>query len=193
MQKETVFKIFKKIPTLETKRLVLRKLKVSDYADMYEYSKSDKVTKYLLWRSHPDARYTRDYLSFVQTQYRTGNFFDWAVVEKETNKMIGTCGFARLDFENNLAEIGYVINPAYWRRGYATEAVKRVVDYGFEDLNIHRIEARYIVGNEVSRRVMEKCGMSFEGIHKSSLYVKEEYVSVGYCSIVADDYIKNKF
>lgn len=193
MQKETVFKIFKKIPTLETKRLVLRKLKVSDYADMYEYSKSDKVTKYLLWRSHPDARYTRDYLSFVQTQYRTGNFFDWAVVEKETNKMIGTCGFARLDFENNLAEIGYVINPAYWRRGYATEAVKRVIDYGFEDLNIHRIEARYIVGNEVSRRVMEKCGMSFEGIHKSSLYVKEEYVSVGYCSIVADDYIKNKF
>ncbi len=193
MQKETVFKIFKKIPTLETKRLVLRKLKVSDYADMYEYSKSDKVTKYLLWRSHPDARYTRDYLSFVQTQYRTGNFFDWAVVEKETNKMIGTCGFARLDFENNLAEIGYVINPAYWRRGYATEAVKRVIDYGFEDLNIHRIEARYIVGNEVSRRVMEKCGMSFEGIHKSSLYVKEEYVSIGYCSIVADDYIKNKF
>lgn len=193
MQKETVCKIFRKIPTLETERLVLRRLKIADYADMFEYSKSDKVTKYLLWRSHPDAKYTRNYLSFVQSQYRSGNFFDWAVVERDTNKMIGTCGFAKLDFENNLAEIGYVINPAYWRRGYATEAVKRVIDYGFEELNIHRIEARYIVGNEVSRRVMEKCGMIFEGIHRSSLYVKEEYVSVGYCSITSDDYIKNKF
>lgn len=105
--------------------------------------------------------------------------------------MIGTCGFARLDFENNSAEIGYVLNPDFWRKGYATEAVKRVINFGFHDLNLHRIEARYIVGNEVSRRVMEKCGMAFEGIHKSSLYVKDRYVSVGYCAITADDYISS--
>ena len=193
MQKENVCKIFKKIPVLETDRLILRRMKTSDYIDMYEYSKSDKVTKYLLWRSHPDARYTRDYLAFVQSQYRAGEFYDWAIVEKESNKMIGTCGFAKLDFENNSAEIGYVINPLYWRRGYATESVKKVIEFGFDVLNLHRIEARYIVGNEVSKRVMEKCGMVFEGIHKSSLYVKEEYVSVGYCAITADDYIKNRY
>ena len=68
MQKEDTRKLFRKIPVLETDRLVLRRLKVSDYADMFEYSKSDKVTKYLLWRSHPDAKYTRDYLAFIQSQ-----------------------------------------------------------------------------------------------------------------------------
>ena len=193
MQKESTIKIFRKIPTIETDRLVLRKLKVSDYSDMFEYSKSNTVTKYLLWREHPDERYTRDYLSFIQSQYRAGLFYDWALVEKDSNRMIGTCGFARLDFENNSAEIGYVINPAFWHRGYATEAVKRVIEFGFDVLNLHRIEARYIVGNEVSRRVMEKNNMAFEGIHDSALFVKGEYVSVGYCAITADKYIKNRF
>jgi len=191
MQKDTVYKTFKRIPSIETDRLILRKLKVSDFEDMYEYSKSDEVTKYLLWRSHPDEQYTRDYLKYIQSRYRAGDFFDWALEHKETGKMIGTCGFAKLDYDNNSAEIGYVINPAFWHKGYASEAVKKVIDFGFHTLNLHRIEARYIVGNEFSRKVMEKCGMIFEGIHRSSLMVKDSFVSVGYCAITADDYISN--
>ena len=193
MQQETVKKIFKRIPTIETDRFILRKIKVSDYLDMYEYSKLEKVTKYLLWRPHPDARYTRDYLSYVQSQYRAGEFYDWAIIEKTSNKMIGTCGFAKLDTDNNCAEIGYVINPEYWGKGIATECVKRVIEFGFNELNLHRIEARYIVGNEVSRNVMEKCGMVFEGVHRSSLFVKDEYVSVGYCALTYDDYLNMRY
>lgn len=193
MQKDSAIKLFKKIPELHTERLLLRRLKVSDYADMHEYSKQSRVTKYLLWKEHPDARYTRDYISFIQTQYRAGQFYDWAIVEKASGKMIGTVGFASLDFDNNSAEIGYVINPDFWYRGYATESVKRIIDFGFDILNLHRIEARYIAGNEISRHVMEKCGMVFEGMHRSSLYVKGEYVDVGYCSLIYDDYVKKRF
>ncbi len=193
MQRETIVKKLKKMPTLETDRLVLRKLKVSDYLDMYEYSCLDEVTRYLLWRSHPDSRYTKDYLAYIQSQYRAGEFFDWALVEKSSGKMIGTCGFAKLDTENNSAEVGYVINPYFWRQGFATEALKKVIEFGFFELNLHRIEARYIVGNEVSRRVMEKCGMRFEGVHRSSLYVKDEYASVGYCALTSADYIKSRY
>ena len=193
MDRDTVYKTFRKVPVLETKRLELRKLKASDYIDMYEYAKKDTVTKYLLWRSHPDAQYTKDYLRYVQTQYRAGEFFDWAIVLKRSGKMIGTCGFARFDYDNNSAEIGYVINPLYWRRGYATEAVQRVIDFGFSKLNVHRIEARYMIGNDASRHVMEKCGMKFEGVHKSSLYVKEQYVDIGYCAITSDMYINSMY
>ncbi|MBR6682361.1 MAG: GNAT family N-acetyltransferase [Clostridia bacterium] len=193
MDRDTVYKTFRKVPVLETKRLELRKLKASDYIDMYEYAKKDTVTKYLLWRSHPDAQYTKDYLRYVQTQYRAGEFFDWAIVLKRSGKMIGTCGFARFDYDNNSAEIGYVINPLYWRRGYATEAVQRVIDFGFSKLNLHRIEARYMIGNDASRHVMEKCGMKFEGVHKSSLYVKEQYVDIGYCAITSDMYINSMY
>ncbi len=193
MDRDTVYKTFRKVPILETKRLELRKLKASDYIDMYEYAKKDSVTKYLLWRSHPDAQYTRDYLRYVQTQYRAGEFFDWAIVLKRSGKMIGTCGFAKFDYDNNSAEIGYVVNPLYWRHGYATEAVKKVIDFGFSKLNLHRIEARYMIGNDASRHVMENCGMEFEGIHKSSLYVKEQYVDIGYCAITSDMYINSMY
>ena len=180
MQKDTILKIFKRIPALETERLVLRKIKVSDYSDMYEYSCNERVTKYLLWRAHPDAKYTRDYLSYVQSQYRAGEFYDWALIHKDTNKMIGTCGFAKLDIDNNSAEIGYVINPDFWGKGYATEAVKRVIDFGFSELNLHRIEARYIVGNDISRRVMEKCGMIFTHSDKT----KRKFNSTEMCDIL---------
>ncbi len=193
MQKDTVYNTFRKVPTLETQRLELRRIRVNDYKDMFEYAKKDSVTKYLLWRSHPDAQYTRDYLSYVQTQYRAGEFYDWAVVLKRTKKMIGTCGFAKFDYDNNSAEIGYVINPLYWRHGYATEAVQRVIDFGFSKLNLHRIEARYIVGNDASRHVMENCGMVFEGIHKSSVYVKEQYMDIGYCAITSDMFINSRY
>ncbi len=192
MKKSFVYSLFSKIPTLETERLILRRMKPSDAKDMFEYAKRSDVTEFLLWEPHTSYEQTQDYLRFLQTRYRTGDFYDWAVVDKADKKMIGTCGFANLDFQNNRAEIGYVLNPAYWGRGIAPEAVRRVMEFAFMELNVHRVEARYIVGNERSRGVMEKCGMVFEGIARSSMYIKGQYRDIGTCSIVFDEYIKNR-
>jgi ribosomal-protein-alanine N-acetyltransferase len=137
---------------------------------------------------HENKAYTYDYLNYLQNRYKTGDFFDWAIVCRQSEKMIGTCGFTRFDFPNNSAEIGYVINPKYSGRGIATEASARVIRYGFEILNLERIECKYIVGNIASRRVMEKNGMTFEGIGRQSMYVKGEYHNVGVCSILRDEY-----
>ena len=186
-----LLKIFSKIPVLETPRLLLRRLRVSDYLDMYEYSSLDEVTEYLLWYPHKDEDYTYRYLEHVQSEYRTGDFYDWAVVYKADDKMIGTCGFTSFDLPNNSAEIGYVINPEYWGIGIAAEAALAVIEYGFTSLKLNRIEARYMCGNNKSRRVMEKCGMSFEGIIRSALYNKNEYKDVGVCAILSREYFNN--
>lgn len=183
-----LLKIFSKIPTLETSRLIMRRLRVSDYIDMYEYSCLDEVTEYLLWYPHQDEEYTYRYLEHIQSEYKSGNFYDWAVVYKENNKMIGTCGFTRFDLPNNYAEIGYVINPDYWGMGIAPESVAAVLEYGFVNMKLNRIEARYIPGNEKSRRVMEKCGMTFEGINRSVIFNKSEYKDVGICAILSREY-----
>ncbi len=167
-------------------------MKPSDYIDMYEYASDEKVTKYLLWNPHENLTQTRDYLRFIQTRYHTGDFYDWAVVDNSSKRMIGTCGFSRLDFENNLAEIGYVINSAFWGQGIASEAVCAVMEFAFMELNVRRVEAKYIVGNENSRRVMEKCGMTFEGIQRQAMYIKGEYRDIGICSIISDEYMKNR-
>lgn len=192
MKKSFIFDLFSKIPTLTTARLTLRRMKTSDWRDMYEYASQERVTKYLLWEPHKSPEQTQDYLRYLQAQYRAGDFYDWAVVTNDERKMIGTCGFTSLDFANNSAEVGYVLNPEYWGRGIAAEALRRVIEFGFMELNVHRIEAKYIIGNENSRRVMEKCGMSFEGIRRSSMFIKGEYRDIGVCSVISDEYMRSR-
>jgi ribosomal-protein-alanine N-acetyltransferase len=167
---------------------VLRKILPSDYKDMYEYSSLDEVTKYLLWSSHPSEEYTRQYIEYLQQRYKIGDFYDWAISLKDSGKMIGTCGFTRFDFANNCAEIGYVLNPKYWGQGYCTEAVSKIIEFGFNNLHLNRIEARYMKDNVGSRRVMEKCKMTFEGTMKSAVYAKNKYWDIGVCAILKDRY-----
>lgn len=188
MTREEISRIFRNPPILDTARLYLRKMNKTDSADMYEYSCREDVTRYLLWSPHPSEAYTAKYLAYLQSRYRAGDFYDWAVVVRETDKMIGTCGFTRLNIDSNSAEIGYVLNPEYWGYGFAPEAVRAVMRFGFNELRLNRIEAKYMVGNERSVRVMEKVGMTREGINREAIHVKGRYVSVGVCSILRSEY-----
>lgn len=102
--------------------------------------------------------------------------------------MIGTCGFTRIDFPHNGGELGYVLNPDYHGKGYATEAAQRVLRFGFEVLELHRIEAKFIKGNEASLHVMEKLGMQFEGYRRDGMLVKGSYRTIGICAILREEY-----
>lgn len=188
MRRQTLYHIFTHIPTLETDRLTLRRMLPTDADDMYDYAQRADVTRHLTWEPHPDRMYTREYLAYVSAHYTAGDFFDWAVVERESGRMIGTCGFTRFHCEADCGEIGYVIHPAFWGRGIATEAVRAVIRFGFQKLELNRIEAKFMEGNEASRRVMEKNGMTFEGILRQSMYIKGEYRNVGICSILRRDF-----
>ena len=176
------------LPVLETPRLILRQMERSDAMDMYEYARLQETSRYLLWSPHPSPEYTRAYLSMIGRFYRKGQFFDWAVVDKNSGRMIGTCGFAKLDQKHQIGEIGYVLNPSYHGRGYATEAASAVIRYGFEVLGLNRIEGRYMVENIASRRVMEHCGLVFEGVLRESMMIKGRFRDIGMCALLASDY-----
>ena len=190
MKCETVHRIFSDIPTLTTERLLLRRMLVGDCYDMYEYASNAEVTRFLTWSPHPDIEYTKEYLQYISNHYKLGDFYDWAVILREQNKMIGTCGFTRFHMHHDCGEIGYVIHPAYRGQGIAGEAVRAVMSFGFEQLDLHRIEAKYINGNEASRRVMEKAGMTFEGVRRGEMLIKGSYRDIGVYSILRED-IKN--
>ena len=187
MDKESTVRIFRDPPVLKTERLILRRMLRSDASDMFEYARLPEVTKYLLWEPHLNEKCTARYLSYIQSQYRAGEFYDWAVTLN--GKMIGTCGFTEFDHKNNSAEVGYVLNPAFHHRGLATEALLRIMCFGFSVIGLHRIEAKFMVGNDESRRVMERVGMTFEGVAKDSMFVKGHYVSVGTCAVTKDDFL----
>lgn len=192
MKREAVYSIFSRIPTLETEHITLRKLSMDDTDDMYEYARRADVTEYLTWSPHTDKAHTFDYLSYLQKRYKTGDFFDWAIVCRDTKKMIGTCGFTRFDFANNSAEIGYVINPEFKGKGVATEACGRVIRFGFENLALNRIECRFMVENSASRRVMEKNNMTFEGVRREGMLIKGKYRDIGVCSILRSEFFEKK-
>ena len=189
MKKDRLYKVFTNMPTLRTERLSMRPMHMIDAEDMFDYAKRDEVTKYLLWSPHPSVSYTKDYLRYVHNRYSLGDFYDWSIIDLESRRMIGTCGFTRIDTANNGAEIGYVLNPDFCGRGFATEAAGKILEFGFCELELQRIEARFMKGNDASMRVMEKLGMTFEGYHKDSIFVKGEYKTVGYCAITREKFM----
>ena len=190
MNAELIKYKFKHIPTLTTDRLVLRQMRVSDYEDMYDYAKRTELTKFLLWSPHPSAEYTKTFLKFVMKRYRAGQFYDWCIEEKKSGKMIGTCGFTSIDIEHRRGEVGYVINPDFQRMGYAPEAAEEIFKFGFFELDLNRVECRFMMGNDASLRVMKKLGMTFEGYMRDAMYVKGEYRTIGVCSILKEEYEK---
>ena len=105
--------------------------------------------------------------------------------------MIGTCGFSKIDFSNNVGEIGYVINPDFHGKGFATEAASRIIAFGFDKLDFHRIEAKFIVGNDASFSVMKKCGMTYEGAMRGGMLIKGKYCDIGICSILNNEYLRS--
>lgn len=189
---------FEYLPTINTARLTLREMKLNDSTDMYEYARLSEVTRFLLWREHPDEAYTKACLKRIRRHYRSFSYYDWAIVYNGTGpddalstyrgRMIGTCGFASIDDENRVGELGYVLNPALRGNGMIVEAAKAVMSYGFNELGLNRIEAKYIIGNTASRRVMEKLGMKYEGTLRSAMLIKGMYRDIGVCSILKDDF-----
>ncbi len=189
MKRETIYRTFSNIPELRTERLILRKMLVKDADDMFEYARRADVTRYLTWSPHPSRSYTKEYLEYVASRYAAGEFYDWAVTDARTGKMIGTCGFTRFDYSSNCAEVGYVLNPAFWGRGYAGEALDAVLNFGFRTLYLRRIEARHMEGNLASKRVMEKAGMTYEGTLRQSLLIRGEYLNICVFSILSFEFL----
>lgn len=179
--------------TLTTERLILREWKISDSKDLYEYAKSDFVGPNAGWPPHKNEEESKEVIIKLFIQEND----TYAVVLKEENKVIGSIGLHERKPDENLVdlkqrEIGYVLNPKYWGRGLIPEAVNRVIQYGFEILNLDIIWCGHFDFNHNSKRVCEKCGFiyRFQKKQKLKLLNNKEAITL-YYSITKSDYIKN--
>jgi len=181
---------FRSIPSLETKRLILRKILPRDEADMYEYARDPETSRYLLWEPHTSRAYTAAHIRYLQEQYRKGCFFDWALVLKDTGKMIGTCGFTEIYEKKLSAEVGYVLSPRYHRQGLAPEALARVMEYGFETLGLKKLSGRFMEHNEASRKVLTRFGFTPDPKGKEYFYKRGQKEEILTYSLLFEDYEK---
>ena len=152
---------------LETERLILRRPSLDDAPAIYEsYASDPEVSRYLTWTPHRDVSDTRKYLENMIEQWKAGTSFSYIIECKFTGVLLG---MIRIGDQDSKADLGYVLAKRYWGHGYMTEAVKGLIIWGFHRRHWQRIHAVCDVENLASARVMEKAGMTFEGILRSWL------------------------
>lgn len=159
------------IPSLQTSRLLLREVISADAFDIFEITSDRQVTKYTFWNTHQSIEDTEKFISYLKSP----DIVAWAIVLKESEQVIGYCFFHSLNAAHRKAEIAFGISREYWSQGYATEAAREVINYGFTEGNLKRIEGTCMLDNLASSRVLEKLGMKFEKViqnarQKNSVY-----------------------
>ena len=150
---------------METERLILDSIVESDKEDYYNNISHDrKVLETFICR-YAETLEDFDFSTYL-AKYREDNHL-FAIRLKETSRLIGI--LISFDETANSCEIGYGIGSGYWGHGYATEAVKRFLEYLFSEKGFHTVYASFFTGNDASRRVMEKCGMTYDHFSEKEL------------------------
>ena len=155
--------------TLETERLILRRFVIEDSAAMYNnWASDEEVTKYLTWPTHSSQEISKSIIENWVNSYSDEESYQWAIVLKDKGEPVGSISVVHTNENVSKAEIGYCIGKAWWHRGITSEALKAVMDYLFDVVDVNRIEARHDPRNPNSGKVMKKCGMKYEGTLHSS-------------------------
>lgn len=148
--------------TFETNRLLLRVPQVSDAETIFAlYAQDAEVTRYLTWKPHPDLETTRILLRGCQASWENGNSFPWVITWKASQQIVGMISMRIKSFE---ASLGYVLARPSWQQGIMPEAVTSLVDWALNQRSIYRVWAVCDYENLASARVMEKVGMTREGL-----------------------------
>ncbi|WP_426484106.1 GNAT family N-acetyltransferase [Flavobacterium sp. 2] len=150
---------------IETERLLLRELLLSDANGMFELDSNPNVHLFLGNNPVKKLEESIEYIHFAQKQYKDFGIGRWAVILKETNEFLGWSGIKFITDEinghKNFYEIGYRFIEKYWGKGYATEAGKAFVDYAFNEMKVNALYAYADAGNENSRKILEKLGLQY--------------------------------
>lgn len=179
--------------TIETERLLLRKFNTKDIVPAFHNWTSDKkVTEFLRWPTHADISVTENVLMNWIEKYKFDDFYQWAIVPKDIDEPIGTISVVGSDEKTKKIHIGYCIGSKWWNFGYTSEAFAAIISFFFEQVGANRIEAQHDPKNPGSGRVMEKCGLLYEGTLRNADWNNRGIVDARMYAILASDYLKNR-
>jgi RimJ/RimL family protein N-acetyltransferase len=148
---------------LRTPRLTLRPIRVNDAPALYKARGDADVMRYWDWPAQESVTELREVLATHIPSPGNDNMLWWVVALSPDGPAIGECDLSDIDRHHARAEVGFLFAKDHWGQGYAREAMERVIRYGFHDLGLERLTARFHDGNEGSRRLLERLGFAYEG------------------------------
>ncbi|WP_197035461.1 GNAT family N-acetyltransferase [Paenibacillus sp. UNC451MF] len=159
---------------LEGSRIYLREFNLPDWVGVHAYASQERVCRFQPWGPN-DEEQSKSFVKqvMVDAEQMPRTRFVFAIVERATEKMIGAGEFNIRSMNDRSGEIGYIVNPDYWGQGIATETAKLLVNFGFEESQMHRIYATCDPRNVGSSKVLTKIGMTQEGRLRDVLLIKD--------------------
>jgi ribosomal-protein-alanine N-acetyltransferase len=158
--------VFQSFPQLETSRLLLRRMQVTDAEAIFKILADDEVTRYYDDATYTDISQARDQIEAWENGFRNKRCIRWGITRKDDRAVIGTCGYYGFHTWHMRAGIGYELARTHWRQGLMTEALTAILDLGFKKMGLNRIEAVVMPENGASIKLLEKLGFSNEGLLK---------------------------
>lgn len=163
------------LPTFETERLTLRQMNLNDVNDIQKLFGNEEVMEFHNLDLFTKKNHAEEFIKRVQNKFEMKVAIRWGIVLKNTNELIGTCGFNSFDFESSCSVIGYDLSKDFWGKGVMSEALQFIIKYGFNELKLHRIEALVIKGNENSVKLLNKLNFIEEGTLRDYGFWKKKY------------------
>ncbi len=171
---------------IETGRLLMRRFVESDLEAMHAYCINPNVGSHAGWKPHETIEDSKRILK----EFMEGDEV-WAILEKESGRLIGSCGLHHdhKRMNEHVRMLGYVLDDAYWGKGYMTECAKALVHYGFETMQLSLISVYHFSENSRSKRVIEKCGFQYEGTLSQARHLYDGRVVDDVCySLTKEDH-----
>lgn len=167
--------IFNEFPEIKTDRLTLREIKITDAAAIYKMRSSGRINQFIARENMHALDDSIELVHKTMQLFNNKQGIGWAGVLRDGNEIIGTCGFNSIDFENNRAEIGGELSVDYWGKRIADEAVQAIIDFGFNVLGLHSIEAKVSPNNRGAIYLLEKLGFQKEAHYRDRILFKGEF------------------
>jgi len=192
MQKNQTETILTNFPTIRTKRLELVEITQLHLKDIYNLFADENVTRFYNLLPLTVESEAQKFIDWFETRFNDKLGIRWGISLKGELNIVGTIGFNNYT-KRHRANIGYDLQTAYWNNGIMTEALSAVINFGFNELQVNRIEAEVMQGNVNSERLLNKLNFKKEGILRQWMFWNEKYYDMSMFSLLKTDYFrKNK-
>lgn len=179
-------------PILHTNRLDLIEITQNHLSDLFALFGDAEVVRFYNLLPFQNESEGQRLVDLFQTRFTNQTGIRWGIALKGTTTVIGTIGYNSFS-TNHKATIGYDLQTQYWKNGYVTEALQKVIEYGFNQLQVNRIEAEVMQGNVSSEKILFKLNFTNEGLLRDWMYWNDRHYDMTMFSLLKKDVLRNTF